>query len=126
MTPTPRAPAQEAAAPPRQFISCTIDAEEYGIDIIAIREIKGWTPTTALPETPPHMRGVIDLRGSIIPILDLRARFLVGLGEMVFGGEPKVMITEALGIPTGVMRFPLFGRNLVMKEIDVTAAVVAW
>ena len=52
-------------------------------------------------------------------------RFLVGLGEMVFGGEPKVMITEALGIPTGVLRFPLFGRNMVMKEIDITAAVVA-
>ncbi len=52
-------------------------------------------------------------------------RFLVGLGEMVFGGEPKAMITEGLGIPTGVLRFPLFGKNLVMKEIDITAAVVA-
>lgn len=52
-------------------------------------------------------------------------RFLVGFGEMVFGGEPKVMITEELGIPTGVLRLPLFGKNLVMKEIDITAAVVA-
>ena len=52
-------------------------------------------------------------------------RFLVGLGEMVFGGEPKVMITEALGIPTGILRLPLFGRNLILKEIDITAAVVA-
>ena len=52
-------------------------------------------------------------------------RFLVGLGEMVFGGEPKVMITEALGIPTGIVRIPLFGKNLILKEIDITAAVVA-
>jgi branched-chain amino acid transport system permease protein len=52
-------------------------------------------------------------------------RFLVGFGEMVFGGEPKVMITEALGIPTGILRLPLFGRNLILKEIDITAAVVA-
>jgi branched-chain amino acid transport system permease protein len=52
-------------------------------------------------------------------------RFLVGLGEMVFGGEPKVMITEALGIPTGVLRIPLFGKTLILKEIDITAAVVA-
>jgi branched-chain amino acid transport system permease protein len=52
-------------------------------------------------------------------------RFLVGLGEMVFGGEPKVMITEALGIPTGIWRIPLFGKNLILKEIDITAAVVA-
>lgn len=66
-------PAADTA--PRQFISFTIGDEEYGIDIIAIREIKGWTPTTALPDTPPAMRGVIDLRGSIIPVLDLRARF---------------------------------------------------
>ncbi|MGE5478066.1 MAG: chemotaxis protein CheW [Bacteroidales bacterium] len=60
---------------PRQFISFTIGDEEYGVDIIAIREIKGWTPATALPETPGYVRGVIDLRGAIIPILDLRARF---------------------------------------------------
>lgn len=52
-------------------------------------------------------------------------RFLVGLGEMVFGGEPKVMITEALGIPTGIVRIPLFGKNLILKEIDITAALVA-
>jgi branched-chain amino acid transport system permease protein len=52
-------------------------------------------------------------------------RFLVGLGEMVFGGEPKVMITGALGIPTDVLRVPLFGKNLILKEIDITAAVVA-
>lgn len=70
-----------SGASSRQFISFTIGGEEYGIDIIAIREIKGWTPTTALPETPPHMRGVIDLRGSIIPILDLRARFTGALTE---------------------------------------------
>lgn len=52
-------------------------------------------------------------------------RFLVGLGEMVFGGEPKVMITDALGIPTGILRIPLFGKMLILKEIDITAAVVA-
>ena len=52
-------------------------------------------------------------------------RFLVGLGEMVFGGEPKVMITDALGIPTGILRLPLFGKTLILKEIDITAAGVA-
>ena len=59
----------------RQFISFTIGDEEYGVNIMAIREIKGWTQTTELPNTPPYMRGVINLRGAIIPILDLRARF---------------------------------------------------
>lgn len=83
----------------RQFISFTIGAEEYGIDIIAIREIKGWAPVTHLPETPHYMRGVMDLRGAIVPIVDLRARFgggiteathrhvimVVAVGEMVAG-----------------------------------------
>lgn len=59
----------------RQFISFTIGEEEYGVDIMAIREIKGWTATTELPNTPAYMRGVINLRGAIVPILDLRARF---------------------------------------------------
>ncbi len=59
----------------RQFISFTIGDEEYGVDIMAIREIKGWTASTALPNAPSYMRGVINLRGAIVPILDLRARF---------------------------------------------------
>lgn len=65
----------------RQFISFTIGTEEYGVDIMAIREIKGWTATTELPNTPDYMRGVINLRGAIIPIFDLRARFSEGLTE---------------------------------------------
>lgn len=59
----------------RQFISFKIGDEEYGVDIMAIREIKGWTATTELPDSPPHLRGVINLRGAIIPVFDLRARF---------------------------------------------------
>lgn len=76
------APPSTVAAVTRQFISFTVGTEEYGIDIMAIREIKGWTPTTTLPEAPEHVRGVIDLRGSIVPIIDLRARFRRGRTEV--------------------------------------------
>ena len=84
---SPRASAPVAfAAPPGagpdpvtitagQFITCTLDAAEYGIDIMAVREIRGWAATTAIPHAPPWIRGVINLRGIIVPILDLRARF---------------------------------------------------
>lgn len=65
----------------RQFISFTIGNEEYGVDIMAIREIKGWTATTELPNSPVYMRGVINLRGAIIPVFDLRARFDGGLTD---------------------------------------------
>lgn len=65
----------------RQFISFTIGEEEYGVDIMAIREIKGWTASTELPNTPEYMRGVINLRGAIVPIFDLRSRFSGGLTQ---------------------------------------------
>lgn len=65
----------------RQFISFKIGDEEYGVDIMDIREIKGWTAATELPDSPPHLRGVINLRGAIIPVFDLRARFSGRLTE---------------------------------------------
>jgi purine-binding chemotaxis protein CheW len=63
----------------QQFITFTLGAEEYGIDIMVVREIKGWTETTMIPNAPSHVRGVINLRGVIVPIFDLRARFNMGL-----------------------------------------------
>jgi purine-binding chemotaxis protein CheW len=65
----------------KQFITFTLDALEYGIDIMVVREIKGWAHTTMIPNAPPHVRGVINLRGIIVPIFDLRARFGMGLTE---------------------------------------------
>jgi purine-binding chemotaxis protein CheW len=63
------------AAPAQQFITFTLDAGEYGVDIMAVREIKGWSETTAIPNAPRFINGVINLRGIIVPIMDLRARF---------------------------------------------------
>ncbi|MGA7804675.1 chemotaxis protein CheW [Bradyrhizobium sp.] len=62
-----------------QFITFTLGEEEYGIDIMVVREIKGWAATTMIPNAPAHVRGVINLRGVIVPIFDLRARFGLGL-----------------------------------------------
>ncbi len=66
---------QAAATEAGQYITCALDAAEYGIDIMAVQEIKGWSETTAIPQAPSWVRGVINLRGTIVPILDLRARF---------------------------------------------------
>jgi purine-binding chemotaxis protein CheW len=74
-TSPPAPPEAVAVAAAGQFITCTLDAAEYGIDIMAVREIKGWAETTAIPHAPAWIRGVINLRGVIVPILDLRARF---------------------------------------------------
>jgi len=72
---------QESASETRQYISFTIGQEEYGVDIMAVREIKAWTDTTHLPNTPEYMRGVLNLRGVIVPIFDLRCRFGMGLTQ---------------------------------------------
>ena len=64
-----------------QFISFAIGDDQYGVDIMAVREIKGWTDITHLPKQPDYVRGVLNLRGSIVPIVDLRCRFGQGLTE---------------------------------------------
>ena len=59
----------------RQFITFRLGNEDYGVDIMAVREIKGWSETTPIPNAPRFINGVINLRGIIVPIMDLRARF---------------------------------------------------
>jgi purine-binding chemotaxis protein CheW len=58
----------------RELIAFRIGAQEFCVDIMAVREIRGWTPATALPRSPDWLRGVINLRGAVLPIVDLAAR----------------------------------------------------
>jgi purine-binding chemotaxis protein CheW len=64
-----------------EFISFAIGNDQYGVDIMAVREIKGWSEITHLPKQPEYVRGVLNLRGVIVPIVDLRCRFGQGLTE---------------------------------------------
>jgi len=66
---------------PTQVISFAIGDDQYGVDIMAVREIKGWSEITHLPKQPEYVRGVLNLRGVIVPIIDLRCRFGQGLTE---------------------------------------------
>ena len=75
------AAAERNAAEVVQFISFAIGDDEYGVDIMAVREIKGWSEITHLPNQPDYVRGVLNLRGVIVPIIDLRCRFGQGLTE---------------------------------------------
>nr|WP_321986570.1 chemotaxis protein CheW [uncultured Lichenicoccus sp.] len=89
-----------AAAAPEdnsQFITFTLCEQEYGVDIMAIREIKGWTETTSIPHAPAFIRGVINLRGIIVPIMDLRARF--GM-ELAIPTRMHVVIIITIGTRT--------------------------
>ena len=64
-----------------QFISFAIDNDQYGVDIMSVREIKGWSEITHIPKQPEHVRGVLNLRGVMVPIIDLRCRFGQGLTQ---------------------------------------------
>lgn len=58
-----------------QYVTFLVGEKTFGIVIVMVREIKQWSPTTSLPNQSPHMRGVLNLRGTIVPVHDLRARF---------------------------------------------------
>lgn len=63
-----------------EFLTFKLGGEEYAIDILKVQEIRGWEIPTAIPNTPAFIKGVINLRGTIVPIVDLRAKF---------GGDPR-------------------------------------
>jgi purine-binding chemotaxis protein CheW len=82
----------------RQLVCFTIGQDTYGIDIRSVREIRAWSPTTSLPNAAEFVRGVINLRGTVVPILDLRARF--GRGQT----EPtKVHVVIVVAIESRVV-----------------------
>ena len=59
----------------QQYLTFIMAGEEYGVDILAVQEIRGWEATTVIPNAPDYIKGVINLRGTIVPIMDLRSRF---------------------------------------------------
>lgn len=72
-----------------QYLTFMLAGEEYGVDILRVQEIKGWDLVTAIPNTPEYIKGVINLRGIIVPIVDLRERFKL---ESVTYGVTTVVI----------------------------------
>ncbi len=72
---------QDGAEVTRQYVSFAIGHEQYCVDILAVREFKGWTEITSLPNQAEYVRGVLNLRGVVVPILDMRRKFNMGLTE---------------------------------------------
>lgn len=58
-----------------QFLTFELAGESYGVEILKVQEIRGWEPVRAIPNTPDYIKGALNLRGSIVPIVDLRERF---------------------------------------------------
>jgi purine-binding chemotaxis protein CheW len=85
-----------AFAASKQYVTFLVGGRAYGVDIMLVREIKQWSPTTG-PNQAHHMRGVLNLRGTIVPVHDLRARFG---GELTEATETHVVVIVWIGDQT--------------------------
>ena len=83
-----------AAESSEQYLTFMLAGEEYGVDILRVQEIKGWDKVTRIPHTPDYVLGVINLRGAVVPILDLRRRF--GLETIAFGPTTVVIVVRVM------------------------------
>jgi purine-binding chemotaxis protein CheW len=83
-----------------KYLTFSLACEEYGIGILKIREIIGMMPVTSVPETPRFVKGVINLRGKVIPVIDLRLRF--GMPENAYTERTCIIVVEIQG-PTKVV-----------------------
>lgn len=72
---TALAPADAKNAAPQEFLTFTLGNEEYGVDILKVQEIRGYDTVTRIPDTPEFIKGVINLRGTIVPVVDMRLKF---------------------------------------------------
>jgi purine-binding chemotaxis protein CheW len=122
--------AAHAADREGKYLTFSLAGEEYGIGILKIREIIGMLPITAVPETPHYVKGVINLRGKVIPVVDLRRRFgmpaidytertciivveMESPGGVVPMGTVVDAVSEVLNIRAGdIEDAPTFGANL--------------
>ena len=102
-----------------QFLTFTLGDEEYGVDILKVQEIKGYVPTTRIPNSPSDVVGVLNLRGTIVPIVDLRRKFSLPMLDydkftaiIVVVVQNRIMgmivdsVSEVMNIPASDIQLP--------------------
>jgi purine-binding chemotaxis protein CheW len=100
MTTATATPAAARLAQAGKYLTFYLATEEYGVEILKVHEIIGMLPITRVPRTPPFVRGVINLRGKVIPIIDLRERF----GMSRDGAEETcIIVVQVHGVQLGVV-----------------------
>ncbi|PHS27218.1 MAG: chemotaxis protein CheW [Methylophaga sp.] len=82
-----------------QYLTFLLGKEEYGVEILRVQEIKGWESVTPIPNTPEYLCGVLNLRGAIVPVVDLRLRF-----EMPAREYTPTTVVVVLNVGEGVQR----------------------
>jgi purine-binding chemotaxis protein CheW len=92
---------EETTGEVRQLISFTVGNEEYGLELLRVKEVIRTRTITWLPKAPACVKGIINLRGEVIPIVDLRERF--GLAEQTQTAMTRVIVVEVEGRPVGMV-----------------------
>jgi purine-binding chemotaxis protein CheW len=85
----------------REYLSFKLGTEEYGIDILRVQEIRGYEPPTRIANAPNFIKGVVNLRGVIMPVVDMRVRF--GLPDVTYGSLTVVIILNIAGRTIGMV-----------------------
>jgi purine-binding chemotaxis protein CheW len=104
----------------QQVLTFVLGKETYGVDILRVQEIRGYSAVTKIPHAPPHVLGVLNLRGSIVPIVDLRMRFSLDRAEYT---AVTVIIVVAVMSATGRRDFGVVVDG-VSDVVDVNTEAV--
>lgn len=92
-----------------QYLTFRLDGLDYGIAIVKVQEIRGWTQVTPLPNSPAYIRGVLNLRGIVVPIIDLRLRF--NLPESTYDAFTVIVVVNV-------------GKRLAGLVVDAVSDVI--
>ncbi len=84
-----------------ELLSFRLAEQEYSVDIMSVREIRGWTRATPLPHAPAHIRGVINLRGTVLPVVDLSAR--LGMAPVEGDARNVIIVVQVGGHAAGLL-----------------------
>jgi len=87
--------AKESSGKEGKYLTFSLAGEEYGVGILKIREIIGLMAITTMPKTPDYVKGVINLRGKVIPVIDLRLKF--GMAVMAYNDRTCIVVVEIKG-----------------------------
>ena len=102
----------------RKFLTFLLGREVYAVDILRVQEIRGWSPVTRIPQSPDSLLGVLNLRGAVVPVVDLRVRF--GLQAVEFKAT-TVIIVLTLRSAAGHREFGIVVDS-VQDVVDIDAA----
>ena len=111
---------QTAAGREGKYLTFSLAGEEYGIEILKIREIIGMMPVTSVPQAPNFVKGVINLRGKVIPVIDLRLRF--GMPAMDYTERTCIIVVE-IGLVHGTLNIGIVVDS-VSEVLNITEGCI--